>query len=86
MRVYLSQQGPELHPWHTWRGDEMSVRELDNADFAGYLAREKAIFTDLDNAVTAKTAGEDQTPLNRYYRQSLVWPGQFAPMPTAPLC
>ncbi|HGL4530864.1 alpha/beta hydrolase [Enterobacter roggenkampii] len=79
VRVYLSQQGPELHPWHTWRGDEMSVRELDNADFAGYLAREKAIFTDLDNAVTAKTAGEDQTPLNRYYRQSLVWPGLFAP-------
>ncbi|WP_234083291.1 alpha/beta hydrolase [Enterobacter quasiroggenkampii] len=79
VRVYLSQQGPELHLWHTWRADEMSVRELDNADFAGYLAREKAIFTDLDNAVTAKTAGEEQTPLNRYYRQSLVWPGQFAP-------
>ncbi|WP_348957277.1 alpha/beta hydrolase [Enterobacter cloacae complex sp. Mu1197] len=79
VRVYLSQQGPELHLWHTWRADEMSVRELDNADFAGYLAREKAIFSDLDNAVTAKTAGEEQTPLNRYYRQSLVWPGQFAP-------
>lgn len=79
VRVYLSQQGPELHLWHTWRADEMSVRELDNADFAGYLAREKAIFTDLDNAVTAKTAGEEQTPLNRYYRQSLVWPGQFTP-------
>ena len=79
VRVYLSQQGPELHLWHTWRADEMSVRELDNADFAGYLAREKAIFTDLDNAVTTKTAGEEQTPLNRYYRQSLVWPGQFAP-------
>lgn len=79
VRVYLSQQGPELHLWHTWRADEMSVRELDNADFAGYLAREKAIFIDLDNAVTAKTAGEEQTPLNRYYRQSLVWPGQFAP-------
>lgn len=79
VRVYLSQQGPELHLWHTWRADEMSVRELDNADFAEYLAREKAIFTDLDNAVTAKTAGEEQTPLNRYYRQSLVWPGQFAP-------
>ena len=79
VRVYLSQQGPELHLWHTWRADEMSVRELDNADFAGYLARERAIFTDLDNAVTAKTAGEEQTPLNRYYRQSLVWPGQFTP-------
>ena len=79
VRVYLSQQGPELHLWHTWRADEMSAREMDNADFAGYQAREKAIFTALDNAVTAKTAGEEQTPLNRYYRQSLVWPGQFAP-------
>lgn len=79
VRVYLSQQGPELHLWHTWRADEMSVRELDKADFAGYLTRENVIFADLDIAVTAKTGGEEQTPLNRYYRQSLVWPGQFTP-------
>ncbi|MCF8578825.1 alpha/beta hydrolase [Enterobacter ludwigii] len=79
VRVYLSQQGPELHLWHTWRADEMSVRELDKADFAGYVARENTIFTDLDNAVTAKTEGEERTSLNRYYRQSLVWPGQFSP-------
>lgn len=79
VRVYLSQQGPELHLWHTWRADEMSVREMDNADFARYIDRENAIFADLDNAVTAKTEGEERTPLNRYYRQSLVWPGQFTP-------
>ncbi|MCK7355917.1 alpha/beta hydrolase [Enterobacter roggenkampii] len=79
VRVYLSQQGPELHLWHTWRADEMSVREMDKADFAGYLTRENVIFADLDIAVTAKTGGEEQTPLNRYYRQSLVWPGQFTP-------
>lgn len=78
-RVYLSQQGPELHLWHTWRADEMSVREMDNGNFAGYIARENAIFADLDRAVTAKTEGEERTPLNRFYRQSLVWPGQFAP-------
>ena len=79
VRVYLSQQRPELHLWHTWRADEMSVREMDNADFARYIARENAIFADLDNAVTAKIEGEERTPLNRYYRQSLVWPGQFTP-------
>lgn len=79
VRVYLSQQGPELHLWHTWRADEMSVREIDKANFAQYVARENAIFTDLDNAVTRKTQGEERTPLNRYYRQSLVWPGKFAP-------
>lgn len=79
VRVYLSQQGPELHLWHTWRADEMSVREIDKANFAQYVARENAIFTDLDNAVTRKTQGEERTPLNRYYRQSLVWPGKFSP-------
>ena len=79
VRVYLSQQGPELHLWHTWRANEMSVREIDKASFAQYVARENAIFTDLDNAVTRKTQGEERTPLNRYYRQSLVWPGKFSP-------
>lgn len=39
VRVYLSQQGPELHLWHTWRADEMSVREIDKANFAQYVAR-----------------------------------------------
>ena len=79
VRVYLSQQGPALHHWHTWRADEMSVQEMDNATFAAYVARENAIFTALDAEVTAKVTPAERTPLNRYYRQSLVWPGHFTP-------
>ncbi|MEB7541340.1 alpha/beta hydrolase [Enterobacter huaxiensis] len=79
VRVYLSQQGPELHLWHTWRADELTVQEMDRASYAQYVARENAIFSDMDAAVTAKTAGDERTPLNRYYRQSLVWPGKFSP-------
>lgn len=79
VRVYLSQQGPALHRWHTWQADEMSVDEIDKASFAQYTARENVIFADLDADVTAKTAGEERTPLNRYFRQSLVWPGKFSP-------
>jgi len=79
VRVYLSQQGPELHLWHTWRADELTVQEMDRASYAQYVARENAIFSDLDATVTAKTAGDERTPLNRYYRQSLVWPGKFSP-------
>lgn len=79
VRVYLSQQGPALHHWHTWRADEMSVQEMDNATFAAYVARENAIFTALDAEVTAKVPPAERTPLNRYYRQSLVWPGHFSP-------
>jgi len=79
VRIYISQQGPDLHRWHTWRADEMSVAEMDKASFAHYTARENAIFADLEKEVTAKTQGDERTPLNRFYRQSLVWPGQFSP-------
>lgn len=79
VRAYLSQQGPELHLWHTWRANELSVQEMDRASFAQYVARENAIFTDMDAAVTAKTKGDERTSINRYYRQSLVWPGKFSP-------
>lgn len=79
VRIYISQQGPDLHRWHTWRADEMSVAEMDKASFAHYTARENAIFSDLEKEVTAKTQGDERTPLNRFYRQSLVWPGQFSP-------
>lgn len=74
VRVYLSQQGPALHHWHTWRADEMSVREMDNATFAAYVTRENAIFTALDAEVTANVTPAERTPLNRYYRRA--WCGQ----------
>ncbi len=57
----------------------MSVQEMDNATFAAYVARENAIFTALDAEVTAKVTPAERTPLNRYYRQSPVWPGHFTP-------
>ena len=79
VRVYLSQQGPALHLWHTWRADELSTPEMDKATFAQYLTRENAIFASLDAEVTSKTDATERTPLNRYARQSLVWPGQFTP-------
>lgn len=79
VRVYLSHQGPALHLWHTWRADELSTPEMDKATFAQYLTRENAIFASLDAEVTSKTDATERTPLNRYARQSLVWPGQFTP-------
>lgn len=86
VRVYLSQQGPELHRWHTWRADEMSVQEMDKANFAQYLTRENAIFSALENEVTAKTEAEEQTPLTA--TTARAWYGQdsFHPMPTVHLC
>ena len=79
IRIYASQKGPPLHEWHKWTGNEMSAREIDRASFADYLAREDAIFRDMQRQVTDKTEESERTPLNRFYRQSLVWPGQFSP-------
>ncbi len=79
IRIYASQKGPALHVWHTWTADEMSVAEIDRASFTQYLTRENAIFSDLRSQVTDKTEASERTPLNRFYRQSLVWPGQFSP-------
>ncbi len=47
------------------------------ATFAQYLAREKTIFADLQREVTEALPEEDKTPVNRFYRHSRVWPGQF---------
>lgn len=78
-RVYKSQTGPALHPWHTWTAPEMSAREIDRATFADYLRQETIIFQALQHEVVDKVKGDEQTPLNRYYRHSLVWPAQFTP-------
>ncbi|HDR2890720.1 TPA: alpha/beta hydrolase [Enterobacter asburiae] len=79
IRIYASQKGPALHVWHTWTADEMSVAEIDRASFAQYLTRENTIFSDLSSQVTDKTEASERTPLNRFYRHSLVWPDQFTP-------
>lgn len=77
-RIYKSQTGPALHPWHTWTAPEMSARDIDQATFSDYLRQEGLIFQALQRDVVDKTKGDEQTPLNRYYRNSLVWPGQFS--------
>jgi alpha-beta hydrolase superfamily lysophospholipase len=78
-RIYKSQTGPALHPWHTWTAPEMSTREIDRATFADYLRQEALIFQALQHDVVEKVKGDEQSPLNRYYRNSLVWPEQFTP-------
>ena len=76
-RIYESWRGPALHRWHTWSGNEMSAEEIDQATFAQYLAREKTIFADLQREVTEALPRKIKTPVNRFYRHSRVWPGQF---------
>ncbi|EPK6499066.1 alpha/beta hydrolase [Klebsiella aerogenes] len=78
-RIYESERGPALQRWHTWSGDEMTADEIDRASFASYLKREDEIFADLRREVSDQLPAADKTPINRFYRDSLVYPPRFTP-------
>ncbi|MVT03973.1 hypothetical protein CD006_15255 [Enterobacter sp. 10-1] len=78
-RIYETQRGPALHSWHTWSADEMSAAEIDRTTFAGYLAREGAIFQEMKTQLTDALHDDEKTPLNRFYAQSEVYPEKFQP-------
>lgn len=47
IRIYDTQRGPALEPWHRYIPKEMSARELDKADWDQYIQAEKAIFEEI---------------------------------------
>src|SRR5262245_58106411 len=77
VRIYDTQRGPPLRPWHTYAPDELSVRELDQADWAEYLKTESSIFEAVREEVTERLDPEDRIPANRYFEGSPVYPGHF---------
>ncbi|HSF59103.1 MAG TPA: alpha/beta hydrolase [Candidatus Binatia bacterium] len=78
VRVYQTQRGAPLEPWHTYIPPELSARELDKSDWVGYLKAEEEIFNLLRTEVTQKLEAEDRVPVNRYFEGSPVYPGRFA--------
>lgn len=76
-RIYESERGPALHRWHTWTGNEMSAREIDQASFAEYQAQEETIFRELKLKVTDTLNSDEKTALNRFYAESAVYPDKL---------
>lgn len=77
VRVYDTQRGPPLEPWHTIVPEEMSAAELDQADWQDYLKTENTIFEQVRADVTRQLEPEDRAPINRYFEGSAVYPGHF---------
>jgi alpha-beta hydrolase superfamily lysophospholipase len=73
VRVWDSQRGLPLEPWHTFVPEE-----LDRADWVEYLAAEQRIFDELRTEVTQKLDAAERIPVNRYFDGSPVYPGRFA--------
>ena len=78
VRVYDTQRGLPLEPWHLYTPHEMASDELDRADWRSYLEAEQKIFQSVQENVTDKLPPEDQVPYNRYYAESPVNPARFA--------
>jgi alpha-beta hydrolase superfamily lysophospholipase len=77
-RIFTSQRGLPLEPWHTYVPHEMDVGELDHATWADYLKAEDALMAGVRVHVTQRLSPEDRVPVNRYFDGSPVYPGHFA--------
>lgn len=76
-RMYQAFQGPSLEPWHKYVPAELTVKQTDATDWAGYLKAEEHIFEDVAREVVQKLPAKDQVPENRYFRGSVVYPPHF---------
>jgi alpha-beta hydrolase superfamily lysophospholipase len=78
VRIYDSQRGPDLQPWHTFVPDELDRDELAEADWDDYLAAEEAAFEQVREEVTDQLEPGARMPSNRYFAGSPIYPGRFA--------
>jgi len=72
LRAYIAQQGAPLELWHTVDPHELSARDIDWTDWAGYLAAEQKVFDEVRAGVTDKLAPEARVPANRYFEGSRI--------------
>jgi hypothetical protein len=54
VRIYDAQRGLPLEPWHTYAPPELSLDELQNADWSEYLRAEQAVLDEVRAEVTAR--------------------------------
>lgn len=77
LRIYDTQRGAPLEPWHTYVPHELSIKELDRGGWDDYLKAEAAAFAGVRAEVTQKLAPEERVPVNRYFDGSAIHPEHF---------
>jgi alpha-beta hydrolase superfamily lysophospholipase len=78
VRIYDTQRGLPLEPWHTYVPHELHAKKLDAANWTQYLAAEATIFEDVQREVSRNLEAGDRVPANRYFDGSPVYPAHFA--------
>jgi hypothetical protein len=77
VRVWDTQRGLPLSPWHTHVLQDMEATAIARTDWAGYLRAEQALFDNLRREVTDRLPAADRVPSNRYFDGSPIYPGRF---------
>jgi alpha-beta hydrolase superfamily lysophospholipase len=77
-RVYDSQRGAPLEPWHTFVPHELHAKAIDGANWADYLKAEDKIFAEVKSEVSQKLDAGERIPINRYFEGSPVYPEGFS--------
>ena len=77
VRALDSLRGPPLSLWHTFVPDEMSVAEMDGADWGAYLVAEDRLFRSVRENVTDKLPPRDRVEHDRYFADAPIYPGAF---------
>jgi hypothetical protein len=85
VRAFDAHRSAPLSPWHTFTPDEMVAEELDQADWADYLAREQTLFEQVRTEVTEKLEPEDRILSNRYFEKVLYIPAASRRTGIAPI-
>ena len=78
LRVWDTRGGPALQPWHTHVPKELSPREMDDSDWAGYLAHEEAMIAKVRDYLRREMPPEGRVASNRYFEGAPMYTGRFA--------
>jgi len=77
LRAYEARKGPSLQLWHTFVPRELSVEQLDQADWNTYLKHEAVLFEQVRQQVSDRLPPAARIPSNRYFEGSPIYPGRF---------
>lgn len=72
--AYNAWRAEPLQLWHTYVPREMSVAEMEAADWQAYIRHEDRVFADVREQVTLRLPREARMLMNRHYEGSLVHP------------
>jgi len=78
LRILQSERQPDLEAWHTWAPHEPDARDIDELDWAAWLATEARLIEDMRAHLREKLENEDRVPANRYFEGSPLYAARFA--------